>query len=74
MNSKLMFAATSLSTCFYIASLGSTNKAIAYDPVVTCEANFRQAPYNMQCWSDKLGKETTIRDFVKAIESGEISR
>jgi hypothetical protein len=74
MNSKLMLTATSLSACFYIASLGNTNKAIAYDPVVTCEANFRQAPYNMQCWSDKLGKETTIRDFVKAIESGEITR
>ena len=22
---------------------------VAYDPVVTCEANYRQAPYDMKC-------------------------
>jgi len=47
---------------------------VAYDPVVTCEANYRQAPYDMKCWSEKLGKEITIGEFVEAIKSGRVTR
>ena len=49
-------------------------KVFAYDPVVTCQANYRQAPYDMKCWSEKLGKEITIGEFVEAIKSGRVTR
>ena len=74
MNSKITFAVASFCASFVVAITASANKAIAYEPIITCEANYRQAPYDMKCWSEKLGKETTIEGFVKAIESGAISR
>jgi len=47
---------------------------VAYESVVTCEANYRQAQYDMKCWSEKLGKEMTIGEFVEAIKSGRVTR
>lgn len=74
MDAKFMFMAASLSASFFIAASANANKAIAYEPIVACEANYRQAPYGMKCWSEKLGKETTIGDFIEAIRSGEVPR
>ena len=74
MNPKLAFVAASFSASLFIASSASANRAIAYEPIVTCEANYRQAPYDMKCWSEKLGKEMTIGDFIEAIKSGEVPR
>ena len=74
MDSKIIFTVASFCTSVVVAITASANRAIAYEPIVTCEANYRQAYFDMKCWSEKLGKEMTIGGFVKAIESGEISR
>ena len=74
MDSKIIFTVASFCASFVVAITASANRVIAYEPIVTCEANYLQAYYDMKCLSEKLGKEMTIGGFVKAIESGEISR
>ncbi len=67
MNKTLLTTLTFLSMAIQACGAG-------YEPIVTCEANYRQAPYEMKCWSEKLGRETTIGEFLKALKSGRIAR
>jgi hypothetical protein len=48
--------------------------AQAYTPIVTCESNYRQAPYEMACWSTTMETQTNIGHYVRQLERGSIAR
>ena len=69
-----VLASTIVTSAESASAKTARNFELSYDPVVTCKANYRQAPYKMNCWSEELGKETTIGEYVDAIQSGRITR